>query len=136
MFVCINCKKEINENENIGTRNRNHCPHCLFSQHLDSNIPGDRESTCKGQMEPIALTFKKGKTDKYGNFKQGELKIVHKCKKCKYISLNRIAGDDDPVEILKIFNKSSNLTVEGLSTLKENDLVELKTQLFGKEQRD
>lgn len=136
MFICTNCKKVINENENIGTKNRNHCPHCLFSQHLDLNVPGDRQSSCKGQMEPIALTFKKGRKDKYGNSKQGELKIVHKCMKCKYISLNRIAGDDDPEEILKIFYKSSNLTIEGINKLKQDDFEELRTQLFGKEQGD
>lgn len=133
MFVCNNCRKKVKDDENIGTKNRNHCPFCLFSEHLDENIPGDRKSTCKGKMEPIALTFKKGITDKYGNFKQGETMIVHKCKKCNKLSSNRIAGDDNPDEILKLFNNSSSLNIKGINTLKQNDLVELKTQLYGKE---
>jgi len=135
MFKCINCKKEISESGSIGTRNRNHCPHCLFSQHLDENIPGDRMSKCKGVMIPAALTLKKEKIDKYGRKKTGEIMIVHKCNKCGKISTNRIAGDDNPNEILNVLEKSVNLNIDGIKILTDNDKEEVKNQLFGKQKR-
>lgn len=131
MFKCINCKKEITEKGNIGTKNRNHCPHCLYSQHLDENIPGDRKSNCMGVMIPIALTFKKEKIDKYGKSKKGEIMIVHQCEKCKAISVNRIAGDDDPDVIMHVFEKSLNNTINNYQVLTEEHREELQKQLFG-----
>lgn len=73
-------------------------------------------------MEPIGLSFKKECFDKYGRKKQGEIMLVHKCLKCKKISINRLAGDDEPAEILKILRKSSS----------PQDEKEVLTQLFGK----
>lgn len=49
-FICGNCGKEV---EPLGYSSRNHCPFCLWSRHLDVN-PGDRQSECKGLMEPIS----------------------------------------------------------------------------------
>jgi hypothetical protein len=132
MFKCFNCKKEVKENGYIGTKNRNHCPFCLFSQHLDENIPGDRKSKCKGKMIPIGLSFKKGKVDKYGKEKVGELMIIHKCEKCGDISKNRIASDDNPDEIMKIFESSKEKQISSIEILTEKDREEVKKQLFGK----
>lgn len=66
-----------------GTKNRNHCPFCLYSLHVDIKT-GDRVAQCKGLMKPIAKTLKK----------DGEEVIVHKCLKCGQLRKNRIAGDD------------------------------------------
>ena len=104
-MICLNCQKEIPGNKSIGTAHRNHCPYCLFSKHLDFKIPGDRKSGCLGLMKPVGLTFKR----------DGEIMLVHKCQKCGHISKNRIAGDDDVQEILKI-----------------EDSAEIRTALFGK----
>jgi len=77
-----------------GTRNRNHCPHCLWSVHLD-NLPGDRASQCGGDMEPIAISSRP----------DGEWMILHRCKKCGVIHANRIAGDDNAVALLALAAK-------------------------------
>ncbi len=100
-FQCENCKREISKERIIGTLYRNHCPHCLYSIDVDLS-PGDRNSKCKGVMVPIGLTFKEEGKDKYGNHRQGELMIIHECKKCKKFSINRIAGDDNSDSILQI----------------------------------
>lgn len=111
-FECLNCGKGISTDSLIGTLNRNHCPFCLYSKHVDQNIPGDRKSKCQAGMEPVGLTFKHEGFDKYGREKQGEIMLIHLCPKDQKISINRIAGDDDPEIILKIFQNSQNLDLE------------------------
>jgi len=108
-FRCKHCKAEV-PGTAIGTRQRNHCPFCLYSLHVDESI-GDRRSECHGSMKPIGLTTKK----------DGEIMIVHRCEKCGKISNNRIAGDDDTDKIIALLNPSSGIELEDLST-----------QLFGK----
>ena len=55
-FICENCGKEVGE---LGYTSRDHCPHCLYSKHVDIN-PGDRLNTCKGLLKPIGIEkFKK-----------------------------------------------------------------------------
>lgn len=58
-FVCENCGCKVRPLTKGGYRN--HCPHCLYSKHVDIN-PGDRASECGGLMEPVGvfLTGKKG----------------------------------------------------------------------------
>lgn len=117
IFICKNCSKEVSLNA-VGTRNRNHCPYCLWSSHVDKKT-GDRENFCHGLMEPIGLTFKKDEgIDKYGEKRQGEIMVVHKCQICGKVSKNRIAGDDNPEVILAI--------------CEEINKKEVKRQLFGK----
>lgn len=89
-FICFNCGKEIKP---LGYSARNHCPHCLHSLHLDIN-PGDRASTCKGELVPIGI-------EKY----RDTYKIVFKCKKCGEVRNNVAAEDDD-------FNKIIELSVK------------------------
>lgn len=83
-FVCENCGKEVKPLK-YGGSNRNHCPFCLFSKHVDTNTPGDRKNSCHGKMEPIRVFTRKS----------GEYVLVHKCIKCRFERYNRIAGDDD-----------------------------------------
>ena len=100
-FICINCGREVSLNA-PGTKNRNHCPYCLHSLHVDNKI-GDRSSKCLGNMYPVAKFYKPN----------GEEVIVHKCAKCNFIRYNRIAGDDD-------FEKVENLktiTIEEIENL-------------------
>lgn len=115
-FICKNCSQKVSINA-IGTKNRNHCPHCLWSLHVDKKFVGDRSSDCKGLMEPVSITFKDEGIDKYGKKKQGEGMIVHQCRVCGKESKNRIAGDDDAGAILAI--------------CKEKDRSEVERQLFG-----
>lgn len=132
MFICQNCKKRVNTDIIIGTKNRNHCPYCLYSVHLDEKIPGDRMSNCKGLMEPIGLKQKRMKTDKYGKSVGGELMLVHRCNKCGVISTNRIAGDDSETKLIEVFEKClANENLKNDNFLKECDREEVKRQLFG-----
>jgi hypothetical protein len=131
-FNCLNCGKLVLE-ESFGTKNRNHCPFCLYSLHVDIN-PGDRKSECLGLMEPIGLTFKQEGFGKYGKKKQGEIMLIHKCLKCSHICINRIAGDDDSELILKIFDKGKDVEDIGdIHVLKtDEEKEEVRTQLYGK----
>lgn len=141
-FRCVNCKRIIERKEYIGTKHRNHCPSCLYSKHVDLNNPGDREASCKSKMEPIALTVKKEGKDRYGKERIGELMLVHRCcnEKCKKVSINRIAGDDDAQSILQVYTDSLKLndkqkegfiSKHGITVLDEDDEDIVNTQLFG-----
>ena len=139
-FRCNNCGQLIFFSETIGTAHRNHCPFCLTSKHLDSES-GDRKSRCQEVMKPIALTFKhEGEKDKYGNKKRGELMVIHECQKCGKISINRIAGDDNPDAVFRIFKESLNMNFSKINSIEnqkidvssQEDEKEIKIQLFGK----
>ena len=48
-FTCIHCKREISSDPILsGVNNRNHCPYCLHSRHVDLYQAGDRLNACKG----------------------------------------------------------------------------------------
>jgi len=107
---------------------------------VDKDRSGDRQSDCHSLMKPIGLTFKKEGVDRYGKPRQGEIMIVHQCLGCGKISINRIAGDDDPDMILKIFEDSQKMDLakkkllkeKGIRILEEKDKKEILAQLFGK----
>ncbi|MBI5358356.1 RNHCP domain-containing protein [Candidatus Amesbacteria bacterium] len=138
-FGCSHCKTWVPINELMGTNNRNHCPSCLWSKHLDNRTPGDRTSDCKSGMRPIGLTFKAEGQDRYGHEKQGELMIIHDCQGCHKISINRIAADDDADAIINVFNDSLNmlqaaklfLASKTIWLLSGDDLSEIYKQLRG-----
>jgi hypothetical protein len=121
-----------------GVQNRNHCPYCLWSRHLDLGQAGDRLSPCQSRMEPIGLTAKATRK-KYGPGR-GELMLVHVCKGCEKLSINRIAADDAPEVLLAVFEGSfrpdaglqTRLEADGILLLTEADRELVRTQLFGK----
>jgi len=123
-FKCLHCGKHVSAIGNIGTRNRNHCPFCLWSKHVDETKTGDRLSKCGGKMHPVGVTFKKSRDGKWKKAKIGELMLMHICEKCGKVNLNRIAADDDPKEIMKLV-KNKSVSEE----IKHN----VKQQLYGKE---
>lgn len=86
-FTCINCGKEVGP---LGYTTRDHCPHCLYSIHIDI-MPGDRANTCKGILKPIGIEKFK---DTY--------KIVYRCEKCHEEHKNIMATDDNLDEIINI----------------------------------
>src|SRR5215475_14044587 len=105
-FRCTHCHNMVSAMRLLsGVNNRNHCPYCLWSCHLDLFVAGDRLSACKGQMKPIGLTMKKSR-NKYRLEARGELMLIHQCVECSDISINRIAADDDPDSILSTFQDS------------------------------
>lgn len=107
-FICLHCRRLVQAHELFsGVRNRNHCPHCLSSRHLDLYEAGDRLAACKGRMQAVALTFKHS-GNKY-SVDSGELMLVHVCTECGKVSINRIAADDDNERILQVFRESQRL---------------------------
>ena len=52
-FLCAHCHNTV-PGSAPGTVHRNHCPHCLWSLHVDLKT-GDRRSACRGPMEPVAV---------------------------------------------------------------------------------
>jgi len=89
-FICGKCGRGIVPAKQ-GTMNRNHCPECLWSRHVDFRT-GDRMSVCRGMMEPIGIWVK-------GN---EEWSVIHRCVKCGYIRTNRIAGDDSRIQLMEL----------------------------------
>lgn len=136
-FKCAHCHVIVSSAHVLsGVNNRNHCPYCLWSCHLDLYAAGDRLSACKGQMKPIGLTMKLSR-NKYRLDRGGELMLVHQCVECGAISINRVAADDDSSTLLSIFRESlrtdSNRQCEGygIQLLHEWDIDALCKQLFG-----
>ncbi|PKL30961.1 MAG: RNHCP domain-containing protein [Spirochaetae bacterium HGW-Spirochaetae-10] len=89
-FRCRHCGQLIGT-AGAGTKNRNHCPHCLHSLHVD-NEPGDRASLCRSVMEPISVWVRR----------DGEWALLHRCKSCGTIHSNRIAADDNETMLLSL----------------------------------
>lgn len=138
-FCCRRCGAFVSiEPLFSGVRNRNHCPHCLWSRHLDLEQSGDRLAACKGLMQPIGLTVKRT-WDKYGLEKLGELMLIHGCVECDRLSINRIAADDDALMVLQIFTGSfmmdarirEDMWHSGIQPLQEDELPLVRTRLFG-----
>lgn len=77
-FVCENCGEGVD-----GDGYTNHCPHCLWSKHVDNN-PGDRAATCGGMMCPVD-------TEEAG----GEWKVIQKCQKCGKVNKNKLSVTDN-----------------------------------------
>ncbi len=82
-FTCINCKKEIK-----GTGYTDHCPHCLYSTHVDIN-PGYRMAECKGIMVPTGVEKEK---ERYI--------IYYQCLKCEHTKRVKMAEDDNLEKII------------------------------------
>ena len=138
-FRCAHCRNIVSAEHLLsGVNNRNHCPYCLWSCHLDLYSAGDRLSACRGQMKPIGLTMKKGR-NKYRLESGGELMLIHECTECGSLSINRIAADDDSESILEIFNVSlqnsdqirARSEADGIIMLGAEDDELVRSQLFG-----
>lgn len=86
-FICENCGMQV---EKLGYTARDHCPHCLYSKHVDIN-PGDRANECKGLLIPTQI-------EKYKN----TYKIIYKCSKCNCLHKNIIANDDNYNKIIDL----------------------------------
>jgi len=125
-FICGYCHHYVSTMHMLsGVNNRNHCPYCLWSRHLDLYAAGDRLSACKGGMRPIGLTMKKGR-NKYRLDLGGELMLIHVCQDCGSLSLNRIAADDDRDSILEVFRRSRKPEVHLYMELERQGIVILK----------
>jgi hypothetical protein len=140
VFNCAHCHGLVHSVPALsGVQNRDHCPYCLWSRHLDMYRPGDRLSACKSLMQPIGLTTKHIRK-KYGSG-CGELMLIHVCCECRALSINRIAADDDPEEVMLIFKNSfrlltsmrEKLHADGICILDAADQEVVYIRLFGQE---
>ncbi len=89
-FVCEHCGAKVK-----GDGYTNHCPHCLYSKHVDIN-PGDRSADCGGLMEPVGLELKDGK-----------YVLVHRCSKCGFIRRNKVVEADDFNAVLELSRRQA-----------------------------
>jgi hypothetical protein len=87
-FTCANCGEPV-----AGSGYTNHCPHCLWSCHVDLN-PGDRAADCGGMMAPVAVE----------PGRKGYI-ITHKCRRCGFEGRNRTVEADNFDAILAISRK-------------------------------
>ena len=136
-FRCEHCRVLISSAHVLsGVNNRNHCPYCLWSCHLDLYAAGDRLSACKGQMKPIGLTMKAGR-NKYRLDQRGELMLVHQCLECGALSINRVAADDASSTLLSVFQESLAKEADrfcdeyGILMLSARDMDTVCKQLYG-----
>jgi predicted RNA-binding Zn-ribbon protein involved in translation (DUF1610 family) len=82
-FTCFSCGTRVE-----GTGYTDHCPECLGSIHMDIN-PGDRDSACRGKMEPIS-------------FNPRENMIYYRCGKCGKTSRVRTSENDNKDMLLEL----------------------------------
>jgi DNA-directed RNA polymerase subunit RPC12/RpoP len=81
-FRCVHCGEAVLRH--AGGSYRNHCPHCLWSRHVDQ-LPGDRAADCGGPMKPVGVDY---------SGKKGYI-LLHRCTVCGAADRNKIAPDDD-----------------------------------------
>jgi hypothetical protein len=138
-FKCAHCHGIVSSAHWLsGVNNRNHCPYCLWSCHLDLFAAGDRLSACKAPMKPIGLTMKMSR-NKYRLEQRGELMLVHECVECRALSINRIAADDDPTNVIAVFQESlqpgqrihTRCQQYGISLLVAEEIKIIYRQLYG-----
>jgi len=136
-FTCLHCHNFVSAEAALsGVHNRNHCPYCLSSRHLDLFEAGDRLSACKARMRPAALTLKRSHR-KYTRPGDGELMLVHVCEECGKISINRIAADDDDEQLMRLVAGNIDdglrrlLIKAGIVPLKAAETQAVSRGLFG-----
>ena len=139
-FRCAHCDAFVSCMHLLsGVNNRNHCPYCLWSCHLDLYVAGDRLSACKAPMKPIGLTMKRGR-NKYQRESRGELMLIHECVECRTLSINRLAADDDSETVITVFHESLKFGSEihslclqhGIILLEAKDSQIVYTRLYGR----
>lgn len=92
-FRCLRCKQRV-PLDSFGTTQRNHCPFCLSSRHLD-HTAGDRKEACGARMDAVAVTLRD----------DGEWAIIHRCTNCAVLRENRVAGDDNIAVLLALASR-------------------------------
>jgi rubrerythrin len=91
-FVCEHCGEYVR-----GDGYTNHCPHCLWSKHVDIN-PGDRAAACGGMMEPLRI---EGASPHY--------RIIHRCTKCGHEKRNDASASDEAKILIALAKKAADV---------------------------
>lgn len=138
-FTCRHCGAYVpGASPLAGVQNRNHCPYCLWSRHLDGRTAGDRASGCRASMRPLGLTAKRS-ANKYAAESDGELMVVHRCTVCAKVVANRIAADDSDAALLEVFAGGGELDAAaraeladaGVALLTDGDRALVRRRLYG-----
>jgi len=88
-------------------------------------------------MQAVSLTMKNIVENPFTGRTSGELMIVHRCLGCGALSVNRIAGDDDPYAILSLIDEQCSddnkhqLVCRGITLLTKKDEHIVRACLFG-----
>jgi predicted RNA-binding Zn-ribbon protein involved in translation (DUF1610 family) len=91
-FTCGSCGADVPAG--LGA-DRNHCPRCLRSLHVDV-VPGDRAERCGGLMDAAGL------------FRRGGVEVLrHRCGRCGAERVVRVAEDDDRDALLALARAAS-----------------------------
>jgi DNA-directed RNA polymerase subunit RPC12/RpoP len=141
-FRCAHCGQFVSADALLaGVYNRNHCPYCLWSRHMDWRKPGDRLAACKSPMRPIGLSVKRSRNKYAADDKTGELMLIHLCADCGKVSINRLAADDDCQTLLNAFEDSFTLDgqtrlrleAEQIAILQAEDWQLVRRRLLGRD---
>lgn len=92
-FTCGHCGQSV-----TGDGYTNHCPHCLYSRHVDIN-PGDRAEDCGGLMQPVGIDNLKG-----------EWVITHECMTCHATRRCKTRSEDMDA-VIALAKKLTDLTM-------------------------
>jgi ribosomal protein L37AE/L43A len=88
-FNCAHCGTVVH-----GNGYTNHCPHCLYSRHVDNN-PGDRAATCGGMMKPVSVVSDGAR-----------FIITHRCEICGKEKRQRTSDEDNMDAIIELSKNS------------------------------
>lgn len=91
-FTCEICDRHIE-----GDGYTNHCPHCLWSKHVDVH-PGDRQAECGGMMKPVDVETEKGNQI-----------ITHECVECGHRKRNSASWNDKFDALLDVVRARNEL---------------------------
>jgi hypothetical protein len=87
-FACENCGAHVAPHDSSV---RNHCNECLWSKHVDQEVPGDRQQQCAGLMKPVGLSkHRKG------------YQITHQCQSCGHEQRCVAAPDDKTDQLVEL----------------------------------
>jgi ribosome biogenesis GTPase len=70
---------------------------------------GTLRSGCRGPMEPVGIARRY----------KGEWALIHRCRNCGMLGMNRIAGDDHPLPLLSLAVRPSSGPPFPLDPLRE-----------------
>ncbi|RVW02747.1 RNHCP domain-containing protein [Rhodococcus xishaensis] len=88
-FTCTWCGLAVSTVTRDGVR-RNHCPSCLYSQHVLDHVEGGG-SDCHGRMPPIAIAMDR----------TGAWMVIHRCMRCDELTSNHVCADDNQLILMR-----------------------------------
>ncbi len=90
-FGCRRCRLDV-PMAAPGTQHRNHCPNRLWCRQSTTTFLATGPADCAGSMEPIGVSVRE----------DGEWALVPRCTGCLTVHVNRIAGDDNPLMLMRL----------------------------------